>query len=97
MARKNNQESLGEVIDRLLETYHLKSGLTEITIRSEWETIVGSVIASRTDEVKLRGQKLIVRLNSAALKQELHYQKSDMLENINKHFGRKVITHIELW
>ena len=97
MARKNNQESLGEVINRMLEVYHLRSGLTEVSIRSDWETIVGHVIASRTDEVYLRGQKLVIRLSSAALRQELHYQRSEIAENVNKHFGRKVVTEVELW
>lgn len=97
MARKSNHESLGDVIDRLLEVYHLRSGLTEVSIKSEWENIVGKVIASRTDEVHLRGQKLIIRLNSAALKQELHYQKQEIADNINRHFGRKVVSEIELF
>ncbi len=97
MARNENQESLGEVINRMLEMYHLKSGLTEVTIRSEWENLVGALIASRTDEVFLRGQKLVIRLSSAALKQELHYQRQDIADNINRHFGRRVVETVELW
>ena len=64
--RKHNQESLGEVIDRMLDVYRLRSGLTELSINSEWSTIAGPAIASRTDEVILRGSKLIIRLNSPA-------------------------------
>lgn len=96
MRRKSNQESLGQVIDRLLEVYRLRSGLTEISIKSDWQKIVGAAIASRTDEVLLRGQRLIVRLNSAALRQELHYQREEIKDNVNRHLGRNAITEVLL-
>lgn len=96
MRRKTNQESLGQVIDRLLEVYRLRSGLTEISIQSDWQKIVGPAIASRTDEVLLRGQRLIVRLNSAALRQELHYQREEIKNNVNRHLGRNAVTEVLL-
>ena len=67
--RKSNQETLGGVIDRMLDIYKLRSGLTELSIQSDWAKIAGPVIAERTDEILLKGSKLIIRLNSAALRQ----------------------------
>ena len=61
--QRKNQESLGQVIERLLDAYKLRSGLTEISIQSEWTAIAGPAIASRTDQVLVSGSKLIVRLN----------------------------------
>lgn len=96
MRRKNNQESLGEVIERMLQVYHLRSGLTETSIRCDWSTIVGPAIAGYTEEVMLRGQKLIIRLNSPALRQELHYQREEIASNVNRHLGRKVVSEVVL-
>lgn len=96
MPRKTNQESLGQVIDRMLDFYRLRSGLTQISLQSDWEKIVGAVIASRTEEVLLRGGKLIIRLNSPALRQELHYQRNEIRDNVNAFIGRDTVTEVLL-
>jgi hypothetical protein len=96
MARKSNQESLGAVIERLLDVYRLRSGLTEVSIQSEWTKIVGPAIASRTGEVKLKGSKLIIRLNNAALKHELHYQRDQIRSNVNEFIGSEMIKEVVL-
>lgn len=94
MQRKSNQESLGQVIDRMLKVYRLKSGLTEINLRSDWESIVGSVVAGRTDEILLRGGKLIIKINSAAMRQELHYQRTSIMESVNKYLEEDLIKEV---
>ena len=82
--RKKNQESLGEVINRMLRVYRLKSGLTETILKSDWEKIVGSLIATHTTDILIRGKKLIIKVNSAALKHELHYQREDIGMNVKQ-------------
>ncbi|GAB5539868.1 MAG: hypothetical protein Salg2KO_19710 [Salibacteraceae bacterium] len=94
--RKSNQEPLGDVIDRLLDVYRLRSRLTEVSIKGEWNIIAGDVIANRTEEVLLRGTKLIIRLNSPALRQELHYQRDQIRDNVNKHIGRDQVKEVIL-
>jgi len=96
MNRKSNQESLGQVINRMLDVYRLRSGITEIQIQSEWATIAGPAIASRTEEVLLRGPKLIIRLNSAALRQELHYQRDQIRSNVNEFIGQETVKEVLL-
>ena len=94
--RKTNQESLGQVIDRMLKVYRLKSGLTEIKLKSDWAEIVGPAVAGRTDDIILRGGKLILRLSSAALRQELHYQREDIVRNVNQHLGEDLVKEVLL-
>lgn len=94
--RKSNQETLGGVIDRMLDIYKLRSGLTELSIQSDWAKIAGPVIAERTDEILLKGSKLIIRLNSAALRQELHYQREQLMRNVNKHIGQDLVKEVHL-
>lgn len=94
--RKNNQETLGEVIERMLKVYRLKSGLTEINLKSNWRQIVGPVVSDRTEDVILRGSKLIIKINSAAMRQELHYQRSDIMRNVNEHLGEAIVKEVLL-
>lgn len=95
-SRKSNQESLGDVIDRMLDVYKLRSGLTEINIQSDWAKIAGPAIASRTDEVLLKGGNLIIRLSSPTLRQELHFQRQQILENVNTYIGKPIVTKVIL-
>lgn len=92
--RKNNQESLGEVINRMLRVYRLKSGLTETILKSDWEKIVGSLIATHTTDILIRGKKLIIKVNSAALKHELHYQREDIARNVNQHLQEELVEEV---
>jgi hypothetical protein len=94
MQRRINQESLDDVIERLLRVYRLKSGLTEISLKSDWEQIVGPVVASRTDNILLRGGKLILKMNSPAMRQELHYQREDIKTNVNRHLKQDLIKEV---
>lgn len=94
MRRRTNSETLDQVIERMLKAYRLKSGLTELNLKSEWESIVGPVISSRTDDILLRGPKLILKINSAAMKQELHYQREEIMQNVNKHLGQELIKEV---
>ena len=94
--RKSNQESLGEVIDRMLNVYKLRSGLTEQEVIKNWEQIVGPVIASRTDAVKIKGTVLYIKVTSAAMRQELHYQKSGIQSNVNEFLRTEFISQVEI-
>ena len=92
--RKSNQESLGDAIDRLLKVYRLKSGLTETILKSNWPQIVGPLIAGHTSDILIRGNKLIIKVNSAALKHELHYQREDIARNVNEHLKEELIAEV---
>ncbi len=92
--RKSNQESLGDAINRMLKVYRLKSGLTETILKSDWEQIVGSLIATHTTDILIRGKKLIIKVNSAALKHELYYQREDIARNVNDHLKEELVEEV---
>ena len=92
--RDSNQESLGDVINRMLKVYRLKSGLTETILRSDWKEIVGELIAKHTKDIKVKDGKLFIQVDSAALKQELHYQREEIAGNVNKHLEEDLVKEV---
>ena len=94
--RKSNQETLGEVIDRMLNAYRLKGGLLELSINNHWKEIVGDAVAAKTVGLKLRGDTLVVSMNSAAMRHELHYQRQDIAANVNAFLQDEVVKQVEL-
>ena len=93
MARSNEQ-TLGEVIKELLKVYRLETGIDNTKIINSWERVVGPMIANHTVDLKVKGKTLYVRLNSAALKNELNFAKSQLIRNVNKELKKEVITQI---
>jgi hypothetical protein len=94
--RKNNESTIKEAIDRLIEAYKLEGGLDEISIVEEWKKQMGPAISNRTEEIYMDGDTLHIKLNSSTLRQELSYGKERIMHMINQTLGRQVIKQIVL-
>jgi len=92
--KTGNDKSLGEVIRELIETYHLEGKLNELKVIHSWEKVVGVMIAKYTRDLQIRNGKLFVKIDSPALKNELSYSSSVIIERLNKEAGSKVIEEI---
>lgn len=94
MIKKSNEATLGQVIRELLKTYNLTDKLTEVKLVNSWEAVVGKMIAKHTINLRVKKGKLFVKLDSAALTNELTYSKSRIIDMLNKEAGEKVIFDI---
>jgi len=90
----SNDKPLGEIIKELIETYHLEGRLNEVRAVHSWEKVVGELIAKYTKDVFIRKGKLYVKVDSPALKNELMYNASVILERLNAEAGGKVVEEI---
>lgn len=78
----------------MLDAYKLRGGLHQHILRTSWPQVVGPHLAAHTDEVILKGYKLIVKVSSPALKHELHYMRSQIAANANEVLGTTVVTEV---
>tara|TARA_B100000900_G_C20583650_1_gene718612 strand:+ start:1880 stop:2191 length:312 start_codon:yes stop_codon:yes gene_type:complete len=96
LKRKSNEQSLGEVIQDYLRESGWQQKLDEIKIITEWDKMLGPTLAKYTDEVFIKNKQLHIRLKSATLRQELSYQKSELVQQLNNSVGKEVITDVIL-
>ena len=96
LKRKTNEQSLGDVIQDYLREIGWQQKLDEIKIIIEWDKVLGPTLSKYTDEVFIKNKQLHIRLKSATLRQELSYQKSDVVKQLNDSVGKEVITDIIL-
>jgi len=96
MKRKDNEEQLGSVIDRLLKAYGLEDGYYAAAVITHWEKMMGPAVARRTKEVKLENGKLIIFMDSASLRQELSYAKEKIAARINKEIMPGLVKEVEM-
>jgi predicted nucleic acid-binding Zn ribbon protein len=94
MARGPNDQTLGEVIHQLLASYNLEGKVKQARIIEAWPEVTGSMITNHTRDLYIKGRTLFVKLDSPALKTELSYSKSQIIDNLNEAAGGKVIRDI---
>jgi hypothetical protein len=94
MARKSNDQKLGDVVTDLLKAYKLEDRMLQFKLISSWEKIMGPAVASRTTELKFFGKRLVIKLNSASLRQELFHEREKIRERLNEEAGSPVVEEV---
>lgn len=94
MRRTNNEESLGDVIKRLVNSPQWKNKITQHRLQDEWGKLMGATVVSRTRSLFFKDGKLYITFNSASLKQEIFYSKDLLTEKLNERLGENVVTEV---
>ena len=94
--RNSNLQPLKDVLNLLLKKYHLDSKLNEYRLLNSWEKVMGKLIAKHTEDLSISNKTLHIKINSAALRNELSYAKDKMIKMLNEEIGQEVITAIDL-
>lgn len=87
---------IGQAINNLLSSYHIKNKFDAANIVGSWERLVGKPIAKRTKKVFLKDKVLFVQIESAAMRHDISLHKSQILEIFQKEFGEGVVNEIVL-
>ena len=86
--------SLGDALRNFLHQSRLKGSIQALQIEAVWEQIMGKTVARYTDKISIHGQTLFVNTTVAALRQELLYQKENIIRRVNEALGEKVINEV---
>ncbi len=86
--------SLGDAMKDFIRKSKLRNGIRAVQIETVWEEIMGTTIAKYTDKIVIINQTLFITTYIAALKNELMFQKPQIIERINEKFGEKVISEV---
>ena len=95
--RKKNDITIGQALEMMIDDLKLRSKLNESRIRDGWVEIMGKPIAKYTSSVSLREGKLYIKIDSAALKQELNYSRGKIIELFNKELGSEVVKEVVIF
>jgi len=94
--RKKSENSLKEVIGEFMKSYHLDEKMLEKQVILSWGKVMGKMIANHTEKLTIRKGVLYVKLNSAALRNELSFSKEKICKVLNDEVKAKVITEVVL-
>lgn len=91
---EGNTQHIGQAIQQLLSQFHIKAKFDEANLIASWERLAGKPIAKRTKRLYIRGKVLFVELESPSLKNDLNLHKRQILEILQKEFGKDVVKEI---
>jgi predicted nucleic acid-binding Zn ribbon protein len=94
--KKSNQQTLKQALDHLVDAFGMREKMDELDITTQWDKVVGPMVARHTVAVRLNKGRLIVKVDSAPLRQELTYMREALREVLNHRAGRPVVKEIVL-
>jgi hypothetical protein len=93
---RSNDQSLGDAIREFLHSYHLEDKLNETKVIQSWGKIVGPMVEKHTHGLYINNRILFVKVDSAALRQELSFSRSKIVAALNSEVKSNVIEDIVL-
>ena len=87
-------KQLKKAIEEAIEGAGIKSELHQESAVTLWGAVVGRAVSSVTKDEGVDSGTLVVRVESSVWRQELHMQKKEMINKLNKKIGAEVIREI---
>jgi predicted nucleic acid-binding Zn ribbon protein len=94
--KKSNEILLKDAIEAFLKDNNLQTKLNETKIIGAWEEVTGKLISRHTLQMYIKDRTLFVKVDSAALREELTYQRSKLVKKLNQAAGGEVIEDIRI-
>jgi hypothetical protein len=85
---------IGDAIKSFLKKSPHRNGIRAVQIEEIWETLMGKTIAKYTEKIQIINDKLFITTSVGPLKNELVYQKKQIIERVNEAFGEKVVSEV---
>lgn len=92
--RRRQSQNISEILEEVIKLQHLDKKLNEKRLLNSWEDVVGVAINKYCGEKYIKNKVLYVKLSSAVLRNELMLSRQQLVDNLNKYIGAKVIVDI---
>ncbi len=93
---KNDDNSIGNVFNKMLSEYKMESKIYEIKIMEFFNKLFSDSVSKHITKVVLKKTVLTIYIDSASLKSDFNYSKETLINQINNYLERKIIDSIEL-
>ncbi len=94
--RKSNDDSIGNILVKVIELNGMKDKFTEFKIKKFWNECMGDKIASLTNSIFLKNNRLFIQISSSSLKQELTFGKEKIKKIINEMLKENYVSEVIL-
>jgi hypothetical protein len=85
-----------QVLDDLIDRLAFRERLREHAVWNVWAEVVGPLLASRTEPLRIEDGKLFVRVANSTWMQELQFLKDEIRNRLNHRLGAQIVREIFL-
>ena len=94
MAFSQHPKSLDTLLSSLIGDLGIQRQLDEARTVEGWATVAGTQINALTNTAWVKGDRLFVKITSAAWRHELHLQRRAWRDRLNEHLGANLVREI---
>jgi predicted nucleic acid-binding Zn ribbon protein len=87
-------QSLKLAIDSMLKKFGIEKAVSQNKAINIWNEIVGEKVAKNTEPERVEHGVIIVKVSSPTWRQELYFQKEEIIKKLNNSIGKNVIRDI---
>jgi hypothetical protein len=88
--------SMMDAMKQFLDQSKLKGDIQALQIEEVWEKLMGKTISKYTDSIKIIHHTLFITTHVAPLKQELLFQKENIIKRVNEALGEGVVREVRI-
>lgn len=96
MRRRDNEQSLKDVLQQVVNQYRKDDKYRQAEIQIAWEEVIGTPLAKKTRSLYIRNKILTISLDSGVLKEELSFGKEKIVKMMNDNLGYHAIEKVEI-
>ena len=86
--------SIGQALEQFIRKSRMASGLRALQVTEVWEKLMGKTIAKYTDRIEIVNGTLFISTGVGPLRQELMYQRDQILQRVNEELGEAVVREV---
>lgn len=87
-------QSIKITIDSMLRRFGIDNAIAQNNALNIWNDVVGETVAKNAIPDRVEHGVLIVKVSSPTWRQELYFQKDEIIKKLNNKIGKKVIRDI---
>ena len=85
---------MSDALKHFMRNPRIKGSMQALQIEDVWEKIMGKTISKYTDKIQIYGSTLYITTTVAPLKQELLYQKEQIIQRVNETLGDNTVKEV---
>ncbi|MXV38334.1 DUF721 domain-containing protein [Flavobacteriaceae bacterium Ap0902] len=93
--KRKNEITISEAIRYFIKENGMEQRVLDSMVLDAWQDQMGDFMKQYTDALYVKNRILFVRINSPAIKNELSYGKSKILQHINNYMEEEYLTEIK--
>ena len=87
-------QHIGTAIKSFLNKSGLKKGIDEQKAINIWNSTVGIKVSKNTKPISIKNGIMIIKTTNSAWRQELQFQKQEIIKKLNQKLEKKTIREI---